>query len=165
VRTPQMKINAKRFVGCIWITFIVLFLMISLPGHLNQKRSIWTQGAKRTLRAYGEAQLSYRETNLENGYGSWNALDRTGYIEDSYTQGNMIENYSLFTSVPNPRSNSWSLTFTAVAFPRKTTPPGYILTFAIREDQILRAYNPDIPDVNFWGKDDDFGAITWEPIK
>ena len=43
-------------------------------------------------------------------------------------------------------------------------PPGYLATFSLREDMILRVYHQE-KDVNAWGENDDYGTLTWEPIK
>jgi len=92
------------------------------------------------------------------------------YIGAGYTRGNIIQNYSLWTDVFNPGSihseynRNYYNTFTAVAFPRITRPPGYLSTFAIREDQVLRVYRPTV-GANAWGTGYDFGARTWEPVK
>ncbi len=55
--------------------------------------------------------------------------------------------------------------FTAVAFPYQTSPPGYLATFVIREDQTLRVYRDNTPGAVEWGEDGDFGARTWVPIR
>ena len=141
---------------------------------LNAKRSHWKSRAKATLRTYGETQLAFQNVNPFGAYASWDELVYYDYIEDGYTGGNIIDNYSLWTHMNKPELfaypksgeiKSLHHSFTVVAFPRKTLPPGYLATFAIREDQTLRVYRPDTPDVKEWGEDDDYSALTWEPIR
>jgi hypothetical protein len=129
----------------------------------------WESGAKSTLRAFGETQLAYQAKNNDLNYGSWKALVQTEYISEGYTRANIIENYFLWTAAFSPpRMSSGSdgsdCTFTAVAFPRITRPPGYLSTFAIREDQVLRVYRPAV-GANVWGQNGDFGTRTWEPVR
>ena len=54
--------------------------------------------------------------------------------------------------------------FTVIAFPRTTRPAGYLATFIIREDEVLRVYRPGTTAVE-WGDGGDFGGKTWEPIR
>ncbi len=146
---------------------IYIVLAIFLPPLLNKKSSVWESRAITTLRAFGETQMAYQQVNLEGCYGSWEALRRTGYVRDDYTMGNSIENYSLVINIYKPiKADVWpNPAFTAIAFPLVTSPPGYLATFAIREDQTLRVYRDTTPGVNAWGEDGDFGARTWKPIR
>ena len=110
--------------------------------------------------------IAYQNINNDRHYGTWSNLKKAEYIAQGYTRGNLIENYSVWESVRNvyhPVSRPDS-TFTVIAFPRTTRPPGYLATFAIREDQVLREYNPSTPYACAWGQNRDFGARTWEPI-
>ena len=150
---------------------IAIIAAIAIPQLLNAKRSAWESRAKATLRSYGETELAYQNTNNDRHWGTWSALIATEYLADGYIRGNIIENYSLFESVSNIQDISGGIgggvgdsTFTVVAFPRKTTPPGYLSTFLIREDQTLRVYRPGA-GVNAWGTDGDEGGLTWEPIR
>lgn len=158
--------------GLVIASFLSVILAFSslgcIPQLLNAKRSAWESRAKATLRSYGETELAYQNTNFDRHWGTWDALIETEYIAQGYSSGNIIENYSLWTSVDN--HTHWAggpgyCTFTVVAFPRRTSPPGYLSTFAIREDELIRVYRPDTPGVNAWGEDGDFGARTWEPIR
>ena len=152
------------------ISVCMAFISVAcLPSMQRHRASAWESRAKATLRAFGETQLAYQHTNADKHYGSWYALVNDGWIGEGYDRGNIIEQYSLWTSVYNPFmvSNHWKeySTFTAVAFPRTTSPPGYLSTFAIREDQVLRAYRPYTHGVNAWAESGDYGALTWEPIR
>jgi len=154
-------------------SIIAIIAAIAIPQLLNAKRSAWESRAKSTLRAYGETQLAYQNTNNDHDWGSWLALKATEYLASGYNQANIIENYSVWTSVTNTAnlSGMYGLgggvtdnTFTAIAFPRTTKPAGYLATFIIREDEVLRVYRPGT-GVNAWGAGGDFGGRTWEPIR
>ena len=153
-----------------FLSIIMAFSSLGCFGSmLNAKGSAWESRAKSTLRAYGETELAYQNCNNDRHWGTWDALIETDYLARGYTKGNIIENYSLWTSVDNSgsyydRGYYWN-TFTLVAFPRKTSPPGYLATFAIREDQTLRVYRDTTYGVKAWGENGDFGAMTWEPIR
>lgn len=154
-------------------SIIAIIAAIAIPQLLNAKRSAWESRAKSTLRAYGETELAYQNTNNDRHWGSWDALLKTAYLADGYTKGNIIENYSLWEQVVNPSTSDGAIgasgisdnTFTIVAFPRTTSPPGYLATFLIREDETLRVYRDTTPGANAWGVNDDFGGLTWEPIR
>jgi prepilin-type N-terminal cleavage/methylation domain-containing protein len=155
-------------------SIIAIIAAIAIPQLLNAKRSAWESRAKSTLRAYGETELAYQNTNNDRHWGSWAALMDTEYLARGYSQGNLIENFSVWTSVSNPSNltgggaggtGSGDNTFTVVAFPRTTRPAGYLPTFVIREDQVLRVYRPTTVGANAWGASGDFGGRTWEPIR
>ena len=155
-------------------SIIAIIAAIAIPQLLNAKRSAWESRAKSTLRAYGETELAYQNTNNDKHWGSWTALMETDYLASGYTRANIIENYSVYTVAYNPSNltgsglggtGSGDNTFTVVAFPRTTKPPGYLATFLIREDQTLRVYRPETPGVNEWGANDDYGGLTCEPIR
>jgi hypothetical protein len=126
--------------------------------------------AKFTLRAYGETEMAYASHNYKGHYGTWDDLINDNFISEGLKPGNVIEDYKLWTNVNNQTyihaySISPKNTFTAVAFPRITQPLGYLATFSIREDLILRIYMPVTEEVNAWGENDDYGTRTWEPIR
>lgn len=154
-------------------SIIAIIAAIAIPQLLNAKRSAWESRAKTTLRAYGETELAYQNTNNDRHWGSWDALVETAYLADGYTKGNIIENYSLWESVVNASSSDSGLgsggigdnTFTIVAFPYQTSPPGFLATFCIREDETLRVYRDNTPGANAWGVNGDYGGLTWEPIR
>jgi prepilin-type N-terminal cleavage/methylation domain-containing protein len=157
-------------------SIIAIIAAIAIPQLLNAKRSAWESRAKSTLRAYGETELAYQNTNNDRHWGSWDALIKTEYLAKGYTMGNIIENYSVYTNVVNISDVSGGKlgvggmgdhTFTVVAFPRKTSPPGYLATFCIREDEVLRVYRDTTKGVVKWGDGTpaDFGGRTWEPIR
>ena len=129
----------------------------------------WEDQAKSTLRAFGETEMAYQYTSGEDKFGTFEDLIQTDYLASGYSRGDIIENYSVWIGVYNQTFSAtpwvYGNTFTIVAFPRITRPPGYLHTFAIREDQVLRMYNPEHPGINAWGQNDDFGTRTWEPIR
>ena len=154
-------------------SIIAIIAAIAIPQLLNAKRSAWESRCKTTLRAYGETQLAYQNTNNDHHWGSWDALKLTEYLASGYNRSNIVENYSVWTKVVNPSDMTSTSglggtgvgdnTFTVIAFPRTTSPPGYLSTFIIREDQVLRVYRPETGVE--WGLGGDFGGMTWEPIR
>ena len=140
-----------------WLVFIILIIGLgsyAFPSKLGQRRPAWESRAKSTLRSTGSSQLGYQNTNDLNNYGSFQALVDTMYIAEGYTQGNMIEGYSMSWEIGSSSVRIDS--FTIIAFPRDTR-KGYLNTFAITEDQIVRVYEP--------GPEHDFNSIkTWDPI-
>jgi hypothetical protein len=109
--------------------------------------------------------LAYQGTNNDKFYGSFGALKNDYYIADGYSLGNMIENYSMSWTVSQSIQDSEGQgggigqnTFTIIAWPRDTR-PGYLQTFAVTDDQVVRVYNPD-PAAN-----NQLDAVhTWDPI-
>jgi hypothetical protein len=118
------------------------------------------------LRAYGETQEAYQYNNWQAHYGDWDSLVEGHFISEGYNRGNIIKNYSMWTGVFNLPIYGSSVyapsTFTGVAFPRPIGPPGYLSTFSIREDRILRIYVPDVAGMNAWNENGDCGTKTWE---
>ena len=153
-------------------SIIAIIAAIAIPQLLNAKRSAWESRAKSTLRAFGETQLAYQNTNNDRHWGDWDALLATEYIAGGYNRAKIIENYSLWVDAHNVPVGSGGLgtggigenTFTAIAFPRTTKPAGYLATFVIREDEVLRVYRPG-PGIDKWGDNGDFGGRDWEPIR
>ena len=142
---------------------IAIIAAIAIPQLLNARRAAWESRAKSTLRSTGSSQLAYQGTNNDKLYGSFEALVKTLYIADGYSLGNMIENYSMsweVTLVDDVRgaeldgSGIGSNKFTIIAFPRDTR-EGYLNTFGITEDQVVRV----------WTDGKDLNALsTWDPI-
>jgi len=142
---------------------IAIIAAIAIPSLLNARRAAWQSRAKGTLRSIGSSQLAYQGTNNQKFYGTFEALQEDLYIADGYNLGNMIENYSMSWEATNPSSGTSSLgagignnKFTVVAFPRDTR-PGFLLTFGVTEDQVVRVFNPDNGNT--------FDSLTsWDPI-
>jgi len=123
----------------------------------------WQSRAKGTLRSIGSSQLAYRGTNDAKNYGSFKALQDELYIAEGYSLENMIKNYTMTWDVYNDSTvmDEYSEllgvhTFTVIAFPRDRR-PGYLLTFAVTEDQVVRVYNPE-------GGNDPGNVKSWDPI-
>ncbi len=151
---------------------ILLFLMgLSAPKVMSTRRSAWMSQAGGTLRSTGSSQLGYQQSNIDRNFGSFQDLQHTLYIAEGYNLGNMIENYSMTWSVYNsPSIDSESSgiqgihTFTIVAYPRDTY-PGYLQTFGIMQDQVVRMYNPDsVLGPNEYNGLYDPRVPTWDPI-
>ena len=169
--TPYVQPAGKRGCKMSFFTAFVLVVILGwvlasffIPTDYGSRRVAWQSRAKGTLRSIGSSQLAYQGTNYAKNYGSFEAMKDELYVAEGYSLGNMIENYSLTWEVDNgPKEllEEDSLpnvvhTFTIVAFPRDTR-PGYLSTFAITEDQVVRVYNPD--------EGNDPGNVkTWDPI-
>ncbi len=151
---------------------IAIIAAIAIPALLNARRAAWQSRAKGTLRSIGSSQLAYQGTNNEKFYGTFGALQDDLYIAEGYFMANMIENYSMTWDI----SRSETLgdgsgggigmnKFTIVAYPRDTR-PGYLCTFGVTEDQVVRVYNP----VNTLGGRNAYTSLTdprvstWDPI-
>lgn len=138
---------------------IAIIAAIAIPQLLNARRAAWESRAKSTLRSIGSSQLAYQNTNNRKYYGSFDALISDDYIAEGYSLGNMIENYSMSWQAVNPSSTDESKgigshVFTIIAFPRDTR-QGYLNTFAITEDQVVRVFT----------EDNDLNAVHgWDPI-
>jgi len=150
--------------GIIFVLTFAVLAFFSIPSILGARRASWPSRAKGTLRSIGSSQLAYKGTNHARNYGSFEAMQHDLFIAEGYTLGNMIENYSMtweFDNGPKGLLEEDSLpsmvhTFTIIAFPRDTR-PGYLSTFAVTEDQVVRVYNPE--NGNYSGN-----VKTWDPI-
>jgi len=144
---------------------IAIIAAIAIPSLLNARRAAWQSRAKVTLRSIGSSQLAYQGTNNNKFYGTFEALQNDLYIADGYNLGNMIENYSMSWEASNPYQGTGGNVntggignnkFTVVAYPRDTR-PGFLLTFGVTEDQVVRVFNPDNGNT--------FESLTsWDPI-
>jgi len=144
------------------VVSIALIAGIAIPQLLNAKRSAWETRAKSTLKLIGTSQLAYQSTNSSENFGSFNALLSNEYIAKGYRPSNIIDNYSLYwevntLSIISPEDAIQHLnTFTVVAFPIDTRNK-QLATYAVREDQVVRVFNPE--------QGDKFDLIyTWDPI-
>ncbi len=137
----------------------IIVVMIAIPSQLGARRVPWQSRAKGTLRAIGASQTAYSGTNSGSNYGSFEALKADMYIAEGYTLGNMIENYSMTWEAYNSSTVEGEPTvhrFKVIAYPRDTR-PGFLNTFCVTEDQVVRVY---IPDGEY-----EFEAIYhWDPI-
>jgi len=145
---------------------IAIIAAIAIPSLLNARRAAWQSRAKGTLRSIGSSQLAYQGTNNKKFYGSFQALKDDLYIATGYNLGNMIENYSMSWEASNPASGTGTLTgsgignnrFTVIAFPRDTR-PGFLNTFAVTDDQVVRVFNSGPNSGNVYNS-----ITTWDPI-
>jgi hypothetical protein len=126
-----------------YLLLITLTVVLIPPSTFLSLRASWQSRAKGTLMSIGSSQLAYQNRNDAKVYGSFKALKDEMYIAKGYTQSNMIENYSLLWRVSDfdERTEKIVPTFTVIAFPRDTR-PGFLSTFCITEDQVVRVYNP-----------------------
>jgi len=165
----QKRIPAWVYVVCV-LGPLVLLVGIFLPPYIFGPPSALESRAKGTLCSYGQTQYAYLEESRTAGFGTFEELKEADRIAWGYTRSNMVEGFSLWTSVGynSERANfqeGLANTFTIVAFPHSEKYVRYLHTFAIREDEVLREYNPDLEGAKTWGEDGDFGCRTWEPIR
>jgi prepilin-type N-terminal cleavage/methylation domain-containing protein len=139
---------------------IAIIAAIAIPQLLNARRAAWMSRAKGTLRSIGSAELAYQSGNNNKHWGSFPALQVSEDIARGYTLGNMIENYSMSWSATNVSNNTNQIggggiganTFTVVAWPRDTR-AGFLNTFAVSDDMVVRVWNtgnPAFPAVKSW---------------
>jgi hypothetical protein len=160
--------------GVIAITVLVILMVLFLiPMPMSSRRAAWMSRAKGTLRSTGSSQLAYQGTNNAKDFGSFQAMKDTLYIAEGYNLGNMIENYSMTWAVHNSPGNLdmdsgyYGISgFTIVAYPRDSY-PGYLLTFGVTEDQIVREYNPEntAEGLNEFNGLDDPRVSTWDSME
>jgi len=168
--TPHDEFQPGRKVGfgswvmsCLIALIVVIVIAIAIPSRYGTRRTAWASRAKGTLRSIGSSQLAYQGTNNEKSYGSFSALKGDLYIAEDYNLGNMIENFSMTWEVSGTLSTVEGDVplgimdkFIIVAYPRDLR-PGYLSTFAVTEDQVVRVYNPS--------NDNEFyNVYSWDPI-
>lgn len=126
-----------------YLLLIALTAVYIPPSTFLGRGAAWQSRAKGTLRSIGSSQLAYQNTNDSKVYGSFKALKDEMYIAEGYTPTNMIEGYSLLWRVGDfdERTEKTIPTFTIIAFPNETR-PGFLSTFCVTEDQVVRVYNP-----------------------
>jgi hypothetical protein len=141
--------------------FVGIFLFAASGG--GSRRAAWSSRAKGTLRSIGSSQLAYQGANTEKLYGTFDALKKDLYIAEGYTLSNMIGNYSMTWQVNNisiaPSEEiptGVMSSFTVIAWPRDRR-KGYLHTFAVMDDQVVRVYNPK-------NKNRLSNVATWDPI-
>jgi prepilin-type N-terminal cleavage/methylation domain-containing protein len=146
---------------------IAIIAAIAIPQLLNARRAAWMSRAKGTLRSIGSAELAYQSGNNKKAYGSFDALQASQDIAQGYSLSNMIENYSMSWTVSSPYTGTGgnisnggiaSNKFTVIAWPRDTR-RGFLNTFAVTEEQVVRIFNDDPNSGNVLGS-----VNTWDPI-
>ncbi len=176
---PELERYQRRtcciaLVVCAVVLFILFVVAVAIPGILGARRGAPQSRAKGTLRSIGSSELAYRNANNNGYYGTFEDLQQDMFIGGDYTLGNFIENYTMTWEVSNTPAGGKKFTdepqtirelieraggnkFTIIAFPLDTR-PGFLNTFAITEDQIVRVYNPANPS-NKWES-----VTSWDPI-
>ncbi len=160
----------KKAITCLVIGFavgstlviVLIIVAIAVPAVINARRHAWESGAQQTLRSIGEIQSLYHEHNNSGNYGSFRDCKDLELIPDGYTFSNMAKNYTLTWEV-TPRELAEDgetyigrSTYTVIAYPLETH-AGYLSTFAIREDQVVRIYEPDVGNI-------EIDVLTWESM-
>jgi hypothetical protein len=158
----QRKDRRGIFRCCFWIVAYALLIpfIFIVYRQCTTWESGWHSRARNTLRSIGSAQLAYQAGTANKVYGSFQQLQDVGDIASGYRLGNMIEAYSMTWEVNNVSTVSTEefptgilSTFTIIAFPVDHGKYG-LATFAITEDQVVRAYrrnrNIDLDNVHTW---------------
>lgn len=149
-----------------WVLAIIIliFIPVLLPrlilNYVPDSRKM--ENSVKELRKIGAIQLAYSTDNNMRAYASLEALQTHGYIGEESSHINIIEGYSLewSTRLNLTKISSWEYDadngFTILAYPKRKK---YSLkTFCIREDQIVRVYDPGNPDTSF------DKSTTWDPV-
>ena len=180
------RVVQKPLLVSSFIAIIVALIILSCDSNPSiYQKETYESVAKFALRAYGETQRAYSYNYIKEHYyyppeddrqfyATWDDLKRFHYLSDGITKANLVPNYQFWTSVKsysvfrNRDTGRFSLpprsTFTAVAFPKILRPAGYLSTFSIREDNVLRVYVRDVLGERAWGEDGDFGTKTWDEV-
>jgi hypothetical protein len=160
-RSDVIKSNYRTCCTCGVVPLLLLVLIFIAPC-LNARRIEWMRRAKATLSELGEAMSAYRDSNNDHTYASFQALKDSGFIESHKSLDNITPKYFLtwdFSNVSTSPTEEFPTstvgTFQIIAYPRDTR-PGFLKTFAITEDQIVREYNPNDNDLT--------DVKTWDPI-
>ena len=141
------------------LLFFSIFVVHKV-SEMSHAGGSWQSRAKGTLRSIGSSQLAFQGVYEDHRYGTFDELKEKLYIAEGYTLGNMIENYSITWEVYNLSTVTTEIhEFTVIAYPRDTR-PGFLNTFAITEDQVVRVYNPR----NRKNKNRVDSVKTWDPI-
>jgi len=162
--------SEKKTVTCLIVGFgmasflaiIIIIAAFAIPSLLNARRSAWQSRAKDTLKAIGDMQDLFFEHDNSGSYGTFQDCMDLELIAYGYTLGNMIDNYTMTWDVTKRElaedGETWvgTSTFTIIAYPLDTR-PGYLNTFAIREDSIVRAFVPEFGNI-------ESDVLTWEPV-
>ncbi|HEX9745930.1 MAG TPA: hypothetical protein VGB30_10940 [bacterium] len=148
--------NGPYIIG--FTVLIAVFFVLIIPSFLPVKRGTPIDKAKLTLRSFGSAQLAYFRA-YGNNYASFDALKSVGMVQDQYTPGKMIQDYSMYFRAYNLSTclGEDSIfhelhTFTIIAYPAID---GDLKTYGITEDQFVREFAE--------GNDPD-SVKSWEPI-
>jgi len=151
--------------GCL-LVILAIIAAIAIPSMLNARRAAWEAGAKGTLRSLESAQRAYQQDQTEGNFGTFEDLQDEYFVAEGYDLENMIDNYRLTWDVYNSpgeengkAETSGVHSFTIVAYPLDTR-AGYLLTFGVREDGVIRVYNPYQPG----SKQSERDVLTWDPI-
>jgi len=163
---PKEKKGRMRSCLISCIIFVLIFFVlayISLPSILGVRRAQWQVRTKGTLRSIGSSQAAFFDQF--GTYGSFEELVNASYIPDDITLDNWVGNYRLVLENNAPQPGFEHGTFTVVAYPRDMR-PGYLLTFGVSDDQIVRVYNPDdkTGGCNQYNGPTDPMVQTWDPI-
>lgn len=150
---------------------------LTLHSYMAKQKDI-SNICRLTLRALGSTQLSYQSLNSHADFGTFWALEDTGFIEKGYTRENLIENYSISvfnaltsSKLPDGSYKSKSSQFQIIAVPH--TKVYSLCIYGIGTDMNVYQFKNDTPNYWWWikhkyMKDDpyDFGfnPTFWERV-
>ena len=114
------------------------------------------------------SQFEFKDSVGAGHFGDFDDLKNSGHIAAGYSVEKIVENYTLTWNVSSTGQHDLGVglgyavdSFTIVAFPRDRR-PGYLNTFGVTEDQVVRVFNPD--NGNKYNDPDDPMVSTWDPI-
>jgi prepilin-type N-terminal cleavage/methylation domain-containing protein len=124
------------------VSIIAILLGMLVPILLTQKNRIIMAAATRKLRNIGRVMTDYSLSDQHMGnYANFQELKDAQMIENEITVSNLITDYSLvFMTSDSARGSVSDSGFTVIAYPRRERFYGYLSTFAITEDNVVRVY-------------------------
>ena len=137
---------------------------IMVPQLLKQKLSSEIDAAIRALEAIADLEAKYRQINQYGHYGDRTAISDTSFLTSNELLFPVFGNYSIALNVTRKRLDETGAvtgnnTYTVFAYPiDKRT--GYLDTFGMREDGVVRVYYPansdEASDVSAWPPVDEY---------
>lgn len=156
---PQINWSGpkERFFIALCLIIIIFTPTLCLIGWMNVRGTSWEASAIQALESISDAQLSYRENNETRCYGSLEDLQNDEYIDKNFNLSNLVENYTLKWGVTNTSTVEEDIhRFTVVAIP-KDNRPGFLKTFGITDERVVRTFNPFNNNVLT-------RITTWDPV-
>jgi len=149
--------KAPAFVIILIVT-VVLFgiAFITIPGIIRLNHENRMLDARKMLRRLGDSQLAYSHGNFMEDFGSFRSLRDGGYLYPEATPDTLTEQYFYVFDMEATGRGADRNSFTIMAYP-KDQRDGFLKTFAIREDYVVREYNPG--HGNLWED-----VTTWDPV-
>jgi len=156
------------------IILAAVVAVIITPPIARHNRDHYERVAMATLIELAKLQEEYRGINEDGHYGTMRDLCDEGLLDPPVGVGNILDHFYLdWTRDRKMRSQGGPIygsnTFTIVAYPLDTR-RGYMSTYGIREDGLIRRYVPNRggaeDDVSTWTRIDDtseFPEVSFNP--